>query len=523
MYFMRGVFISTILSINLIITFSCFSQNTNLSNGYFFDGEPYLAVNPANPQHIVVSWMGYAWASPLGIKSIVSFNGGQTWSSPVFQPHFSSTYKSADPSMVFDNAGNIYACYIDYRELPDSGGIYITRSTDGGFTWNYLSKAMDIHADAGKAPIDRPWLTIDPPAGRLYITSKPAPWITPPNHPYFMASADFAQTWSPWRYIDTTGFLVGSLINQPMAAPSVAPGGNFHCIYPSWVVTQNFLPGYIHASSSGNGNTFSYHGAYYSTTGVNDTLAKAGGRLVCDPSLPGHLAFTFLEAKYGDLDVFMIESYNDGASWTAPVRLNDDEAANGKMQDLVWGDFNSNGDLVVAWRDRRNSPGTGYTEASEIWGTLRWKDSTIFSANFRISDTLVAYQDVLSLNGNDFMSLAVAGDTLMAVWGDVRTGILSIWFSKVALHTLVPTGIHRIVEDAVPAVTVFPNPGNGLFYFRGDDVFEVSVTDYSGKTMRNLRAENPISVIDLSGVPPGNYLLNLKTRSGNINCNVLKK
>lgn len=493
-----------------------FSQNINISNGFFFDGEPYLAINPVNSQHIVVAWMGYAFSSPLGIKTIVSFNGGQTWSAPVFLPHFSTSFHSADPSMVFDNAGNLFACYIDYRETPDSGGIYIVKSINGGLTWNYLSKAIDAYADGSKKPIDRPWLTINTGNNHMYITSKPAPWIDPPNRPYFMASVHEGITWNPWRYIDTAGYLTGYFIKAPMATPGVSPDGAFHCIYPTWDITQNVLPGYIHAKSTNDGNSFTYHGAWYSTTGVNDTLAKAGGHLACDPADAQHQTFVFLQSPYGDLDVFFIESFDDGVTWSVPYRVNTDPPGNGKMQDLAWSAFDAQGDFVVAWRDRRNSAGSGYTTASEIWGAMRWKDSTNFSPNFKISDTLAAYLNVLSQAGNDFMTFAVVNDTLHAAWGDTRSGILNIWYSRTDLHNLYTTGIRNIVHDRVPEVTVFPNPGNGVFHLGGNRIFEVVVYDSNGKRVMAKKSSTSVRQIDLSGQEPGMYLLFLKTDSGNL-------
>ena len=142
-----------------------------------------MAVSPANPEHLVVAWMGYTPGSPLGIKTIVSLTGGRSWSSPVFLPHYSPSFQSADPALACDSAGNLCASYIDYRETPDSGGIYVVKSTDGGFTWNVLSKALDMYADGSKRPVDRPWLVINPVSSHLCITSKPAPWVATPNRP----------------------------------------------------------------------------------------------------------------------------------------------------------------------------------------------------------------------------------------------------------------------------------------------------------------------------------------------------
>ena len=36
-----------------------FAQNINLSEGLFFEGEPFIALNPNDNQHLVVAWMGF--------------------------------------------------------------------------------------------------------------------------------------------------------------------------------------------------------------------------------------------------------------------------------------------------------------------------------------------------------------------------------------------------------------------------------------------------------------------------------
>ena len=51
---------------------------------------------------------------------------------------------------------------------------------------------------------------------------------------------------------------------------------------------------------------------------------------------------------HGDIDVFMSESFDEGAIWTSGIRINDDPIANNRMQDLLWADFDVNGNLVVS-------------------------------------------------------------------------------------------------------------------------------------------------------------------------------
>jgi hypothetical protein len=504
-----------------LLSLIAFPQNANLSNGNFFDGEPYLAIDPGNPNHIIVSWMGYTFGSTLSIRTIASFNGGETWSSPFSLPHLSPACQSADPSLVFDQSGNILACYVDYRQSPDSGGICIARSVNGGLTWTMLIKVIDAWDDGNKIPIDRPWLTVSRGDGRLFITSKPAPWIAPPNRPYFTSSADGGVTWSHWRYIDGPGFLVGGMIKAPMASPAAASDGGFHCLYPSWVIAQNILPGYIHAKSADGGATFSYNGAVYASTGIRDTLAKAGGHLASDPSDARHLAFIFPGTAYGDLDIFLIESFDDGGTWTGPVRLNSDPAGNGKMQDLAWCDFDAAGNFVAAWRDRRNGADTGYMTGSEIWGCIRWKDSTNFSRNFRISDTLAGYRPVLALNGNDFMTLAVANDTLHAAWGDARSGILSIWYARINLHNLNSAAVREIVHEPVPEVRVFPGTVPGTFRFGGDPVYGVTVNDVSGRIILHRISSRPVEQVTLGNASAGLYIFTLDTMKGRVTVKVV--
>jgi hypothetical protein len=57
------------LLIGIVLPALLFSQNTNISNGIVFDGEPYLAINPNNSQHMVVAWMGFKLNQHLVIKT----------------------------------------------------------------------------------------------------------------------------------------------------------------------------------------------------------------------------------------------------------------------------------------------------------------------------------------------------------------------------------------------------------------------------------------------------------------------
>jgi len=303
----------------------------------------------------------------------------------------------------------------------------------------------------------------------------------------------------------------------------VTSDGVFHAAYPSYLPTQSLWPRFILASSSDAGNDFSHQVLFNSTTSPSEPLAKAGYLLRANPANADHIAFFYLDVTHGDIDVFMRESINGGASWTGGVRINDDAVANNRMQDLVWADFDEDGDLVVSWRDRRGGADSTYAANTEIWGAVRWKDSTDFSANFRISDTAVAYDAVLAQSGNDFMCINFVDDTLAAVWGDVRTGKLNVWFQR-----LDPTGVIlstiQISSETVPQVSVYPNPSSDLFIVKAVNLQEIIVINQNGKKVKVKHGVDHTegTILDLSDLAKGVYFLQIKTTEGMVTRKVVK-
>lgn len=507
------------------------AQNLNLSGGQVFDGEPFLAVDPSNPQHMVAAWMGYVVFNKIVIKTKATFDGGKTWSNMNFIPHARPEYGSADPSMAFDNNGNLFLCYVDYDTGIDSGSVFVVKSADGGLTWGNPVEVIHAHADEGKYPVDRPWISIDRSGGNfdgfIYVTTMPpnvfGP-LPPPYHPYFIRSTDGGTTFDPWRYLDTVNWLAGSVIPQPMATHDVSIDGTFYAAYPSYVMAQNLLAQFILAATTDGGDSFSYHTIFASGSSVTDSLAKKGYLLRCDPADPAHLVLFYLDVPYGDIDVFMRESYDQGISWSGSVKINDDPAGNDRMQDLLWADFDADGDLAVTWRDRRNGTAPGYETASEIRGAFRKKDSTHFSPSFMISDMTIPYDTVLALNGNDFMCTQLVNDTLNVVWGDPRNGTLNIWFQRMAIDGSVVSK-NRLSDENQTNIVLYPNPVVDILHIKGDNIQEADLYSIHGKHMfaeKNNQKNNELT-LNLKHFAAGVYIVRLKTLQGIISGRIIKK
>lgn len=497
------------------------AQNQNISNGFIFEGEPYLAVNPDNEDHLVIAWMGFVNAgSRIQIKVRTSFDAGNTWSNGIAIPHVSSGYTAADPSIAFDVDGNVVLAFIDSTGTdsnPIEGGIYISKSNDGGLSFSNPTEVLNINAMPAQRIIDRPWIVIDRSnsanQNTIYVTSMNVRDSQPEFHPYVSVSTNGGTTFA-LRTVDRTGWLSGDLIRQPMPTPAITSTGTFYAVYPSFVLSQNQMAQYIVASSDNAGSTFSYNTVFASnaSNSNNDPLPKKGYLLIDDPSDANHLAFLFLSNLNDDLDIYFTETLNAGLNWTTPFRVNDDPIANDRMQDLVWGDFNETGALIVSWRDRRNAPTSGYETASEIWAAYRAAGSNAFEPNFQITDQTVDFDDVLLSAGNDFMGIQLVNEIVHTTWGDPRSGSLNIWYQKLATDGTI-LSVTQIAAEQFPTILVYPNPAKDTLFIEARDIKKIQLFTSEGKEI--LVSQNILGSetrqLNVSNLSAGVYHLRIRT------------
>lgn len=528
-FFMVKSFIAALL---FAFSLSAFAQNQNLSNGFVFDGEPYIAINPTNSKHLVVAWMGFVnFAQRFQIKTRTSFDGGQTWSNTVNIPHEVAGYSSADPSLDFDENGNPVVCYIDFTGTtpPISGAVYIRKSSDGGLTWGNAKEVINANYDGTKWPIDRPWIKIDKSnstlQGAIYVTTMNGNRTNAPFNPYLSVSQNGGNTFST-RYLDTTGWLAGSLINLPMCSPALSSAGVFYGVYPSYVIAQSLFTQALLVRSADGGASLGHklvRTVNPPTQNGNFPNAKKGSLLLTNPANANHLATIYPSAETGDIDIYYIESLDEGTSWSAPLRVNDDPLNNGKMQDLLWGDFDDDGDLVIGWRDRRHGSAGTYATSSEIWAAVRYADSSQFEANFQLTNQLVAFDSVLNESGNDFMCIDIEHDTIYAVWGDVRSGNINIWFQKTDLYGNL-LSIQSLANDHEPLVMAYPNPVIDELVIDGKDLKTIELYNAKGilvKKMENSTGKTNIH-LKTTDMPAGTYILHLETSKDSFNKTIIK-
>ncbi len=457
-----------------------------------------------------------------GDRDAASSDGGSTWSEPVYLPHNGVGWESADVTMAWGKNGTLYLVYVDYIPNTNSdGGDFIVSSTDGGHTWSAPVKAIDASADTDVS-LDRPWLVVDTSGtatnGNLYLCTKPAPWNPLPNHSYFTRSTDGGQDWDPERVLDTVTYSA-QLIPAPMGSPAVASNGTLYIAYP---YLSGLSGGFALAVSHDGGLSFtrSFLLLPYVGAKMNDSV-KDAFRLIVNPANPDHLLFAWADQRNGDYDIFASASTNAGASWSAPERVNDDPIGNGVMQDMLWPTFGVNGSLAMIWRDRRNGLPNGYASASDTYVATSSNGGLNWSGNRRLSSATASYDSILFGPGNDFMSAAIANDSLYAVWADTRSDSLRVFFAAISMEG--SSGVTSQIVSQRPDLIVIPNPASGTaslsFQLPSSEPCTISIYNEDGIVVRQVLREMLPSGTHLiqcpvSGLPNGSYFIELQTPNG---------
>jgi hypothetical protein len=159
--------------------------------------EPHVAVNPFDPEHLVLGTIDYNFPS---MSTYVSFDGGETWDGPNQVRYFREDFTAAgDPVVSFDRDGNVYIAAIslgaeEFRlgglvSITEVSSMVVSKSTDDGYTWSEAVSAarstvetQAVQDDTGRergtvtsAFLDKPWIAVgpspeDPDRDVIYLT-----------------------------------------------------------------------------------------------------------------------------------------------------------------------------------------------------------------------------------------------------------------------------------------------------------------------------------------------------------------
>src|SRR5881409_1533233 len=111
--------------------------NVDISQRHLNESEQTIAVNPTNPNNIVVvTNVGHREARlTAGMFEGVSFDGGATWTTHLIGNNDNLGDACCDPSLSFDEHGNLFMTYLYETENV----VPVALSTDGGLTFDVIA------------------------------------------------------------------------------------------------------------------------------------------------------------------------------------------------------------------------------------------------------------------------------------------------------------------------------------------------------------------------------------------------
>ena len=176
--------------------------------------EPYEAVNPANASNVIATWQQDRWSGggAHGLVAAYSMDGAKTWHEqglPLSACGGGTYERASDPWVSFSPNGTAYLVSISFSGKSTlgpggsgTGGVLVTRSTDGGVTWGAPTSLI---TDGNLAFDDKESVTADPnDSNYAYVVWDRAD--SSGHQPtYFSRTTDGGNTWSAGQPIYDPG------------------------------------------------------------------------------------------------------------------------------------------------------------------------------------------------------------------------------------------------------------------------------------------------------------------------------
>lgn len=427
-------------------------------------GEPHASSNPLNPL-----WHFNAFNTNRTHRST---NGHDwTFAGPSFGTGFSMR---GDPVTAYDSLGNLY-----YENMfsATSGssilGCKVNRSTNNGTTWTMLGTAID--------GVDKNWIACDQTAGPfanyVYTTM-----TADGGGGNFVRSTNFGATWTQtWNFPEQG--LPGMMV---AVGPDVMGGNDISggCVY---VVTNGGTTesSDFTFSRSTNGGAGFQQRSVLNVAGYVGTMNSIG-RLVINHARTRPYPFIAADNSYGAYrgrlylvyaandppgngnkpDIFLQYSTNQGATWSARVRVNDNPnpTTTNEWFPAIWCDKET-GRLYIKWYDMRNDPANN--ARAWVYGTYTDDGGATFAPNQKISNTDQLYPNpACTPNTNcyrgDYDAVSSNRYTSLSVWTDFRSGgygSYAAYFPDFAMKVATPDTLRPAdsteVFITIPAVKLY--------------------------------------------------------------------
>jgi len=402
--------------------------------------EPSISSSPANPNNIFIGAN-----TDYGMGYYSTSNSGSNWTGGDIIP--GSVYYSTNPYVSHNNTGGLFLNYLDDY-------IVVDRSFNNGINWGgRIVVPSSTLYDMNTIAIDK--TPSSPYFNRIYTAWSNFNLAQPGI--YLSYSTDNGLTFSAAQQI---GLPIAGHYEQG-AKIVIAQNGTVYCMWATPDLLSGIEDKIALTKSTNGGVTWSAPTYPVTISGIRGYLTPNGIRVNSFPSVSinntGIIFVTWAQKNLlpagTDDDVCFCYSTDGGASFSSPIRVNDDAINNGKNQFLPWITVdNSNGNIAVAFYDNRDS----YTiDSCDIYVAISTNSGLSFT-NIKASD--MPHRPV-PLNGyadgyySDYIGITSNNNIVYPVWADNRNGTAQIYIAKMELK---PYVVHNPLKDSESLTGPYP-------------------------------------------------------------------
>lgn len=404
------------------------SPDVPLISGSTTQSENSIFVHPLNSDVVIASnnSTNQSASTLYGANDLYSFTAGETWQGKV---QGVAGGNSGDPTTAIGRNGRWYINYI-----TNPGGQGIAYSDNNGVSWT----ARTVGPNPGQLA-DKNHMWIDNSPSSLFGGNLYAAWSdfggSNNNQIVVSRSTNHGDTWST-RVSISNAVNAGSH-NQGVNLQT-GPNGEVYAvwsIYNSWPSDEGAI-GF--ARSFDGGVTWQPATRIINNIrGIRNTQTKKNHRVNSFPVMaadisdgPGRGNLYVVWANIGvpginqnnGIDVYMIRSSDRGATWSQPIRVNQNPIGQGKEHYFPWIACDpENGALsAVFYGDRNvNQNQVEVFCANSFDGGDTWED-------FKVSDVAFTPAPIPGLAGGymgDYLGISARGGKVYPIWTDNRTGV----------------------------------------------------------------------------------------------------
>lgn len=368
--------------------------------------EPYLAVDPTDPENMLASAMAHT-DSLGGSVVYMTRNGGADWE--VIRPRGGLLFPGGDPMVDFGQNGRAYLSTL-------ASGFSLWRSEDGGASWQGPTQV--------EGNFDREWVAVGSASSRgkarIYAAVKDN---DDPNAIVAFVSRDGGKSFEELTRLSQDT----ATLHAPMALAISEKGELFlpyRAFYGSAPGEKGLLQGQRRILVSWDrGRTWAPPRrvgpdlTYGNDAGEALALKGLGiGGLALDESAgakDGRIYLTWTHVIDGFIQVVVARSRTGGRSWGDPVRVN--QGGHHSHHSTPQVAVNQHGTVAVTWNDRRHDPDG---QCYHHFVAVSRDAGRTFQAERRISSRETCFpSDYRWQNGGDTNGLAALPDgRFRTVW-----------------------------------------------------------------------------------------------------------